>query len=56
MSNEELIEHLKKECRRVKVQRNEYEQELLSAWRRIKELKADVEELYLLLKTKNLLK
>ncbi len=41
LSKDELIEYLKKEVRRVKQQRNEYEIELRNAHRRITQLAAE---------------
>ena len=38
ITDEQLIEHLKSEVRRVKIQRNEIEQDLFKARKRIREL------------------
>ena len=42
MSDKELIEHLKAEVRRVKEQRNQYEQELLKVNREVNRLRTDL--------------
>jgi hypothetical protein len=45
LSDKELVEVLKEECRRIKIQRNDYEQLLLHANRKISFLKYENENL-----------
>lgn len=42
LSKDELIEYLKFECRRVKIQRNQYEEKLTLANRKINKLESEV--------------
>ena len=42
MSDKKLIEELKQECRRVKIQRNNLEQELIMANRKRRKLEAEI--------------
>lgn len=41
LSKDDLVTYLKLECRRVKIQRNQYEQKLMLANRRINKLEAE---------------
>lgn len=42
LSDNELIEVLKEECKRVKIQRNEYEQRLLKSERELNRVSAEL--------------
>ena len=41
-SDKELIEYLKEECRRVKIQRNEYEQKLMTTTRELNRVQSEL--------------
>lgn len=46
MEADKLIEELKKEIKRVKIQRNDIEQDLIKAWRKINHYKNLSQEYY----------